>query len=287
MRRVQNYAKYVKSLTPTIKLLVGDFSGTIIDRYSLAPITAFQNAFKKHNINISNAEIRKYMGLKKREHIEHVLKTSNISVNNKLVDQYYNEFESELKNLLINYPSYTQLLPYTKETIQYLKICNKNLKFGITTGFPKNMIPPITKSLHIQDFEWMINSIVAADEVPHSRPHADGINKIMKQYNITNPHEVIKIGDTPADMAEGLNAGAYTIGLVKYNNKMGEAVDNINDDKSRMDAKLLKDAYYDLEKVRPHFVIHDIRKLPTVFGMIEYRKLTQKNPYKFEQTISL
>ena len=43
---------------------------------------------------------------------------------------------------------------------------------------------------------------------------------ICRQFAI-EPHECIKIGDTPSDIAEGRNAGMWTIGVARTGNEVG------------------------------------------------------------------
>jgi len=43
--------------------------------------------------------------------------------------------------------------------------------------------------------------------VPRGRPHPDMIQLLMSRFEIRDPKEVAKVGDTPADLEEGTNAG--------------------------------------------------------------------------------
>ena len=52
----------------------------------------------------------------------------------------------------------------------------------------------------------MIDYSVTSDEVKHGRPYPDMILKAMAQFKITDPAQVTKVGDTPSDMMEGMNA---------------------------------------------------------------------------------
>ena len=55
---------------------------------------------------------------------------------------------------------------------------------------------------------------IASDEVLKGRPQPFMIQKAMKQFGITDPKKVIKVGDTPVDLAAGRNAKClYTLAV--------------------------------------------------------------------------
>lgn len=43
----------------------------------------------------------------------------------------------------------------------------------------------------------------------------------MKQLGITDVHQVVKVGDTKADIEEGKHAGVYSIGVIVGSSEMG------------------------------------------------------------------
>src|SRR5262249_15130210 len=53
----------------------------------------------------------------------------------------------------------------------------------------------------------LIDASVTSDEVERGRPHPDMIQRLMRKLGITDPRRVAKVGDTPADLLEGKNAG--------------------------------------------------------------------------------
>ena len=57
----------------TIQAVIFDWAGTTVDYGSRAPIVAFQQAFANVGIEITEAEIRKDMGLDKYTHIHKII----------------------------------------------------------------------------------------------------------------------------------------------------------------------------------------------------------------------
>jgi phosphoglycolate phosphatase-like HAD superfamily hydrolase len=55
--------------------------------------------------------------------------------------------------------------------------------------------------------DGLLDASIASDEVPRGRPHPDMIRRLMTQLGVADPVRVAKVGDTPADLQEGANAG--------------------------------------------------------------------------------
>jgi phosphoglycolate phosphatase-like HAD superfamily hydrolase len=60
----------------------------------------------------------------------------------------------------------------------------------------------------------LIDATVCSDEVARGRPHTDMIRQLMLRCGVTDPLCVAKVGDTPADLQEGFNAGCrWVVGV--------------------------------------------------------------------------
>ena len=82
----------------------------------------------------------------------------------------------------------------------------RHIKVALNTGFTRVITDVILRRLN-----WvrspLIDATVTSDEVPEGRPQPYMIEKIMGQFGISDPAEVIKVGDTEVDIREGRNAG--------------------------------------------------------------------------------
>ena len=54
----------------SIRLVVFDLGGTIVDKYSLSPFISLRQAFQKKGLIIPNKLIYKDMGMNKYDHIQ-------------------------------------------------------------------------------------------------------------------------------------------------------------------------------------------------------------------------
>jgi phosphonoacetaldehyde hydrolase len=68
-----------------LKALVLDWAGTTVDFGSLAPVRTLHRVFARAGIELNDAEIRRDMGLAKKEHISRILSTPRVSDAWKLV----------------------------------------------------------------------------------------------------------------------------------------------------------------------------------------------------------
>jgi phosphonatase-like hydrolase len=77
---------------------------------------------------------------------------------------------------------------------------------GINTGFSRD----ITRAI-FDRIGWersaLVNASVSSDEVPRGRPAPDMIARLMQTLDVDQPLAVAKVGDAPADLQEGTNAG--------------------------------------------------------------------------------
>lgn len=89
------------------------------------------------------------------------------------------------------------------------------VRVALDTGFSRDILDTIIGRLgwargHAIDFS------IASDEVERGRPHPDLILRAMALANVADSHMVAKIGDTPADVAQGLAAECGCVVGVTY-----------------------------------------------------------------------
>lgn len=218
-----------------IKGIILDWAGTTIDYGSLTPIYAIRSAFKQFDIVLETEIIRKYMGLHKLIHIQSML-------NEEIVKNQW-EDQTNMSLTELSEDIFSKLLITTNE--EALKRSNpiagvvdfmytmrdKGIIFGSTTGYTRemmNIIVPIVTELGVS-----FDSIVTPDEVPAGRPFPWMVYKNAIAMNTFPFWQMIKIGDTIADIQEGINAGMWVIALTKCGNEVGfsaEEIETVADD---------------------------------------------------------
>jgi phosphonoacetaldehyde hydrolase len=171
------------------------------------------------------------MGLAKRNHVEAILREERIIMlwqrrygqapSERDVDRLYAQLESMLAEVV---KDHSDIIPGTLELLDYCKI--NDIKFGSTTGYVTGMMRNILPLVEEEGF--MPDCIVASDEVPCGRPAPFMIYENMKRMNVYPASQMVKLGDTAADIKEGLNAGMLTIGFTLSGNETGLSKEELN-----------------------------------------------------------
>jgi phosphonatase-like hydrolase len=81
------------------------------------------------------------------------------------------------------------------------------VKTALNTGFGREVLDGLLARLGWSGDPPAVDAVVASDEVPRGRPHPDMIRSLMAQLGVRDAARVAKVGDTPADLEEGANAG--------------------------------------------------------------------------------
>ncbi len=210
-----------------MKAVIVDWAGTIVDYGSRAPVEAFRAAFAGEGVEITVAEARGPMGLAKRDHIRAVLEMPRVAAawrerhgepaGEAAIDRLYARF------LPLQLPVLTRLstvIPGALEAFAAFRV--RGLKIGSTTGYVKELMDVLLPHAEAQGLR--VDSMVCPSDVAAGRPAPYMCFLNAMRLNVYPRWEMVKIGDTPADVAEGRNAGMWTIGVVKQGNEVGLGV---------------------------------------------------------------
>lgn len=185
-------------------LVVFDIAGTTVtDNNSVND--AFRGAFEKAGYPVALAEVNYIMGYRKIEAIKILLEKfypEHIK-DEPLIQHIHDVFSADMQAYYHNTHELAAL-PYAEELFRELH--TNNIKVGLDTGFTK-----VITDIIIERLGWgtnnMVDHVISSDEVPEGRPSPYMIQSIMKALKITDPKQVVKVGDTEVDIAEGRNAG--------------------------------------------------------------------------------
>ena len=213
-----------------IKAVIFDWAGTIIDFGCIAPAQVFIEVFQKKDILISMEEARRPMGLAKKDHVRELFHMDTVqkqwiaeygrvpSEND--VEEIYSDLEPALSDIVAYY---SNPVPGAVELINTLK--GQGIKVGTTTGYVAEMmnnILPFTSAKGL-----LPDSVVNSSEVSSGRPAPWMIFLNCEIMNVFPLSQMVKIGDTVADIQEGINAGMWTIGVTKSGNELGLSLEDI------------------------------------------------------------
>lgn len=266
--------RYQRRYTGPIQAVIFDWSGTLVDFGSHAPVEGFVRLFERQGISTTIEEARRPMGSHKRDHLETMLAMESIARQwNVLndgpptladVDRLYAEY-IELQSELVRH--YGTLIPGVIQAVELLGA--REILVGSTTGYARRIMNNLLPIAEAQGFHPV--SVVCADEVPDARPAPWMAITSAMHMGVYPMCSCVKVGDTPYDIESGLNAGMWTVGVALTGNEMGlseEEVARLSDEE--LDIRLLR-ANRKLLQAGAHFVIDDLEELDDVLDEIEER----------------
>ena len=274
---------YSRSYRGKVKALVLDWSGTTADAYVVAPAVVFVEVFKNQGVEISMAEARGPMGLRKDLHIKALTEDPAIRERWKGgygkypdqgdVDTMFADFVPLQLDCL---RKYTDLLPGVAEVISRLQA--GGIKIGSSTGFTRAMVDILEEEAAKQGYRP--DASVAGDEVTHgARPAPHMVYKNLDMLGIQTIQSVVKVDDTISGVGEALNAGCWGVGVVRYSNYMD--VDTPEQGASLSPAEIerrMAKTRDILEKAGAHYVIDSLADIEPVIDDVNARLARGEKP---------
>ncbi|MFC7392868.1 phosphonoacetaldehyde hydrolase [Scopulibacillus cellulosilyticus] len=261
----------MRHLDNHVKAVIFDWGGTLVDYGCMAPVEVFIEIFNRKGIEITLKEAREPMGLEKMDHIRTILNMNRI--NNMWVEKYnrqpdeqdihelYGTFEPILLEKL---PQYSEPVPGAINSVNHLK--KLGIKIGTTTGYNRKMMEVVAP---IADKKGLkVDSIVTSDEVPKGRPHPWMCYQNAINLQVYPMSQLVKVGDTVNDIIEGINAGMWTVGIIKGGSELGLSEDQIKNVESVQLNESIKSVERKFYEAGADFVIEDINELTDVIDRI-------------------
>ena len=206
------------------KLVIFDWAGTLVDHGCRAPMEAFLEAFDAEGLPISEAVARKPMGAHKLDHVKEILAQPEVAARlpshlaalpaAACADHFYRGFTQRLVALL---PRHAAPIAGVPQALAALR--ERGLYIGSCSGYTRAMmdrLEPLARAAGVDPA-----MVVCADEVPAGRPAPWACFRIAAHFGIYPTAQALKVADTPADIAEGRNAGMATLGITATGNEVG------------------------------------------------------------------
>jgi phosphonoacetaldehyde hydrolase len=258
-----------------------DWSGTTIDYGCMAPTKVFLEVFRLQGVEITLGEARTPMGKFKRDHIAEILQMPRVAlcwhdVHGRPADEgdIDTMYQAYTPLQLETTVQHADLIPNVLETVETFRA--RGLKIGSCTGFTREMMQPLLPLVEKQGYKP--DALVCPDDVGAGRPSPWMIYENMRRLEVYPPHSVVKIGDTVADVKEGLNAGVWTIALTITGNEVGLSWQEWQTlPKDEQQQKQLA-AYGKLKQAGAHFVVDSLADTLLILNIIEQRLSAGERP---------
>ncbi len=254
-----------------IKAVIFDWAGTAVDYGSFAPIKAFIDGFASIGVEITSEMARKPMGLPKLDHVRSIAAMLGRPVSEEEIFKAYAAFEA---SLFADIENHCGVKDYVIETVSALRA--RGIKIGSTTGYTSAMMARVLPAAAAQGYAP--DFCIAPDKAVRGRPYPYMIWENMKHFGLMDPCEVIKVGDTAADIEEAQNAGCWSAGVVMGSSQLGL---------NRLEAAALAPGALEAEKRRTRsayyrygadYILNDIDELVAVVDDAN-RRLALREPH--------
>ena len=259
-----------------VRGVIFDWAGTTIDFGCFAPLNVFVEIFKAVGITITVAEARGPMGMLKRDHVRAILQLPRISAiwrekhgcdfTEQDVDDLYSEFEPALVRSVVNF---TDILDGVVETVAELR--KREIKIGSTTGYPRVLMDVVVPAVEQKGYKP--DCIITAEDVNgFGRPFPFMLQENMKRLGIEKAKNVVKVGDTVADIKEAVNAGVWAVGVIVGSSEMGLTEQEYRSLSQSEQERICARVHRVFLQSGADFVINDMSELPALIDTINERQ---------------
>ncbi|QLI82584.1 phosphonoacetaldehyde hydrolase [Chitinibacter fontanus] len=265
-----------------LEAVIFDWAGTVLDFGSFAPTQVLVQAFSQIGVEISLAEARAPMGMAKWDHIKAVGQIPSVSarwqakfgstMSDADVDRIYALF---MPLQIEQVGHFSQPIRGAIDTIAQLRA--QGLKIGSCTGYPRAVMAQLTPLAAQAGFSP--DHIVAADDLAAgARPGPWMALANVIELGIGQVAACVKVDDTVPGIAEGLNAGMWTVGLAISGNEVGLTQDEWDALDAEQQAQRRSVANEKLAQAGAHYVIDSIANLMPVIADIGARLARGERP---------
>lgn len=270
-------------MTHQLEAVILDWAGTTVDFGSFAPTQIFVEAFKQaFDFDISLAEARGPMGLGKWQHIQALGADPVIGarwqarfgfpMGHAEIDHIYHTF---LPLQVERIAAHADLIPGVLETVGALRV--RGLKVGSTTGYPRQVMARLMALA--QENGYTPDCTVCADDLQAgARPGPWMALQCVLDLGVGNVAHCVKVDDTVPGIAEGINAGMWTVGLALSGSPAGLTLTEYASATTEQLQEVRERVTPAFREAGAHFVIDTIAELLPVLDEIEQRLKRGERP---------
>ncbi|MBM3297389.1 MAG: phosphonoacetaldehyde hydrolase [Candidatus Aminicenantes bacterium] len=255
-----------------IAAVVFDWAGTTVDFGSLLPLRSLQAAFARFGLDVPLETVRRPMGAAKDVHIRSVL--GDAPVSRQWLRRYGRAWhEGDVRAVLdvleteVRRAAACDPVPGLDLVLAPLRRCG--VRIGSTTGYTRRIMEALMPAAEKKGYAP--DCVVCSDEVRAGRPAPWMMFRNAEILGISRMARVVKAGDTPVDMAEGVNAGAWSVGVVDSSSLISLSPAEFGSLAPRERESRRRAARKKLFEAGAHYVINTLAGLPGVIEDIEIR----------------
>lgn len=272
---------YQRSYRGEVKAVIFDWAGTTVDYGCCAPAAVFIDVFAKRGIAVTQAQAREPMGMHKRDHIRVMSQMEPIA---QQWEQKHDRrpTEEDVESMFAEFipmqvaciADHADIIPGCLKAIAELRAMG--LGIGSTTGYNSEMMDILVPKAAAGGYNPDV--VVCVTDVPAGRPAPWMALEAAKQLGVYPMEAVVKVGDTVADIGEGLNAGMWTIAVVEHGNEVGLSAVELDALTPERRAVVNSRARQRLVNAGAHYVVETIAEVPSTVYAINERLAQGERP---------
>lgn len=266
-----------------ITAVILDWAGTTVDFGSFAPTQIFVEAFRRaFDVEITLAEARVPMGLGKWQHIEALGKLPAVdarwqakfgrSMTAEDIDTIYATF---MPLQIAKVVDFSAPIAGVVDTIAALRA--DSIKIGSCSGYPRavmeKLVPAAAGHGYAPD-HWVATDDLAAG----GRPGPWMALQNVIALGVDSVAHCVKVDDAAPGIAEGLNAGMWSVGLALSGNEFGATWEEFQAMTAEEIATRREHAAGKLYAAGAHYVVDSLADLPGVIAEINTRLAKGERP---------
>jgi len=189
----------MRDLFRDAKAVIFDLDGVIVDTMPFHA-RAWQETFRKFNINITKKEVYLREGEKWDKTFYDILRKNGFRITKEVKEAVFRHRSNVFKNIL--------KIRLFKGAPSLLKRLSKSFSLALVTGTPRKEVRRILP----KDIYGLFDVIVTSDEVRHGKPHPEPFLRALRKLKMA-PHEAVVIENAPNGIRSAKRAGIKVIAV--------------------------------------------------------------------------
>jgi phosphonatase-like hydrolase len=186
-----------------IELVIFDMAGTTVNDEDSVN-RCVRDALLAAGLEVSAVDVNRVMGLPKPRAIALLVeRCGRLSDLGPRLEAIHRDFVARSIAFYRTDPAVREVAGASKV---FERLRGAGIRVALNTGFDRAITDVILARLGWSG-DGLIDGTIASDEVARGRPHPDMIRELIRRLGVSAATRVAKVGDTPADLEEGTNAG--------------------------------------------------------------------------------
>lgn len=116
--------------------------------------------------------------------------------------------EAYLSRLTAALGTVASRLIYPESLLEEIRAANSGMRLGVFTRSPRSYAKLVLEKAY-PNIDWDV--LIAFEDVQHTKPRGHGVHAAMRQLKLSNPANVLMVGDNDVDVCAAYHAGSRIV----------------------------------------------------------------------------